>query len=83
MPFGLIIERYYENDVIEADISLEDAKENAASVAYKKAAKNIPEGAKIVDRKVEFIENENGEIVADVIIECLEDIGVAKENGGE
>ncbi|WP_265443397.1 sporulation protein YqfD [Acetivibrio straminisolvens] len=83
LPFGLIIERYYENDVIEADISLEDAKENAASVAYKKAAKNIPEGAKIVDRKVEFIENENGEIVADVIIECLEDIGVAKENGGE
>ena len=83
LPFGLVIERYYENDSVKADISLEDAKENAASIAYKKAAKNIPEGAKIVDRRVDFIENENGEIVADVIIECLEDIGVAKENGGE
>jgi len=59
---------------------LEDAKENAAGIAYRKAAENIPT---IVDKRVNFIENENGEIIADVIIECLEDIGVAKENGGE
>jgi len=83
LPFGLVIERYYENDLVEADISLEDAKENAAGIAYRKAAENIPEGAAIVDKRVNFIENENGEIIADVIIECLEDIGVAKENGGE
>jgi len=76
-------ERYYENDLVEADISLEDAKENAAGIAYRKAAEKYPEGATIVDKRVNFIENENGEIIADVIIECLEDIGVAKENGGE
>ncbi|RXE59908.1 sporulation protein YqfD [Acetivibrio mesophilus] len=83
LPFGLTIERYYENDSVEADVSFEDAKENAANIAYKKAARNIPEGAEVVNRRIEFIENENGEFVADVIIECLEDIGVAKENGGE
>ncbi|HHV29683.1 MAG TPA: sporulation protein YqfD [Clostridium sp.] len=83
LPFGLTIERYYENDLVEADVSFEDAKENAANIAYKKAARNIPEGAEVVNRRIEFIENENGEFVADVIIECLEDIGVAKENGGE
>jgi len=42
LPFGLVIERYYENDLVEADISLEDAKENAAGIAYRKAAENIP-----------------------------------------
>lgn len=83
LPFGIVTRRYYENNVIEADISLDEAKKNAANIAYKEAAKDIPEGAKIVNKSLNFIEKENGEIIADVIIECLEDIGVTKEIGGE
>jgi similar to stage IV sporulation protein len=79
LPFGAVIETYYENQIIEADVSLEEAKENAANAAYRKALEDIPEGAQIVDRRIEFIENQNGDIIADVIIECLEDIGVKKE----
>ncbi len=79
LPFGAVIETYYENQIIEADVSLEEAKENAANAAYRKALEDIPEGAQIVDRRIEFIENQNGDIIADVIIECVEDIGVKKE----
>ena len=79
LPFGAVIETYYENDITEAEVSLEEAKENAASVAYRKALEDVPEGAQIIDRRIEFVEGENGDIIADVIIECLEDIGVKKE----
>lgn len=79
LPFGAVIETYYENETTEAEVSLEEAKENAARVALQKALENIPEGVQIIDRRIEFIEGENGEIFADVIIECLEDIGVKNE----
>ncbi len=79
LPFGAVIETYYENETTEAEVSLEEAKENAARVALRKALENIPEGVQIIDRRIEFVEGEDGEIIADVIIECLEDIGVKKE----
>ena len=69
LPFGAVIETYYENQIIEADVSLEEAKENAANAAYRKALEDIPEGAQIVDRRIEFIETQNGDIIAAVIIE--------------
>lgn len=79
LPFGAVVETYYEYDVTEAEVSLEEAKEKAAGIAYREVLEDIPEGTQIIDRRIEFIESENGDIIADVIIECLEDIGVKKE----
>jgi len=42
----------------------------------------LPKDAKIVDTSVNFIENEDGQIFAEAIIECLENIGYEREIGG-
>ncbi|AEV68081.1 sporulation protein YqfD [Acetivibrio clariflavus] len=82
LPFGIVIERYYENNIIEKEISLDEAKKIAANNAYKKVYSNLPKDAKIVDTSVNFIENEDGRIFAEAIIECLENIGYEREIGG-
>ena len=82
LPFGIVIERYYENNIIEKEISLDEAKKIAANNAYKKVYSNLPKEAKIVETSVNFIENEDGQIIAEAIIECLENIGYEREIGG-
>ena len=82
LPFGIVIERYYENNIIEKEISLDEAKKIAANNAYKKAAANLPKAARVVETSVNFIENEDGLLIAEAIIECLENIGYEREIGG-
>lgn len=83
LPFGIVIERYYENSIVEALVSLEEAKKNAADVAYEEASSQVPENAKIVNTSLSFLEKDDGGLVSDVIIECIEDIAVTKEIGGK
>lgn len=82
-PFALLVERFYEVNIYENKISLEKAKHIAADSAYKEALKDIPEDAKIVDTSLEFVQNDDGSMIAKVIIECIEDIGVTQKIGGE
>lgn len=79
LPFGVIVERYYENMVVEANVSIEEAKSVAVDVAYKEILKLIPENSQILDTKVDFIEKDDGNIYANVIVECMEDIGITKK----
>lgn len=83
LPFELHIERYYENTVNEREMDLESAKQLAADKAYEKAAQDIPEGAEIVNKKLSFSQNSNNELVANMVIECVEDIGSTEEIGGQ
>jgi len=82
LPFGIIIGRYYENNIIEKKITLDNAKKLAADNAYKKVSENVPKDAQVVESNVNFIEKEDGQIIAEVIIECLENIGYEREIGG-
>ncbi|MCX7746710.1 MAG: sporulation protein YqfD [Clostridia bacterium] len=81
-PFELIIDRHYENNLVEQEVSLDQAKSEAADEAYKEVSKEIPENAEIVKTDINYIENEDGTMKANVIVECLEDIGVEEEIGG-
>jgi similar to stage IV sporulation protein len=83
LPFGFITERYYEYSIIEAEITLEDAKKSATDTAYREVLKRVPEEAEIVNKILSFVENEDGSLSADVIIECIEDIGYTIEIGGK
>lgn len=82
-PFGIMVESYYENSITQGEVSLEDAKINAADNAYREVLKKVPCGAQIINRNLSFIDEEDGSISADVIIECIEEIGISIEIGGE
>ncbi len=83
LPFAIVKESFYECVDVEKELSLEEAKQLAADTAYKKALEKVPEGAKIVNPIANFKEDEEGNIKAHVIIECLEDIGIEEKIGGE
>ncbi|OPZ90330.1 MAG: putative stage IV sporulation protein YqfD [Firmicutes bacterium ADurb.Bin419] len=82
LPFGIVIQRYYENSVQEKEIELDEAKRIAADSAYKLASESIPKEAQVINSNINFIEKEDGQIIAEVVIECLENIGYEREIGG-
>lgn len=82
-PFEFDIDRYYENNLTENEISLDEAKKIASDQAYKDASEEIQDGAEIVKSDVVFIEKDEGaQLIARVTIECIEDIGISEEIGG-
>lgn len=83
LPFALIINQYYENNLIEREITMEEAKKAAAEEAYKSVTEEIPSGAEMIDVKTNYTADKDGGLYAAVTVECLEDIGVTKEIGGK
>ncbi|MCR4435591.1 MAG: sporulation protein YqfD [Clostridiales bacterium] len=83
LPFELVIYKYYENIVRERKIDVEEAKKTALDEAYKEVMKEIPAEAEIVKKDSNFKQKENGETVASVTLECIENIGIANEIGGQ
>lgn len=81
-PIELVTVRYVEEKLVDAVISEQTAKETAAELAYKRAIAKVPDDAKIVKKNLRFIKDENGESFARVTIECVEDIGVSRQIGG-
>ena len=82
LPFGLLDTIYYEDMLVERELDLEEAKQAAFETANKKAQEEIGENAEIVKTSSNFLTGDDGELTADVIIECIEDIGVTEEIGG-
>jgi len=83
LPFGVIVEKYYENKLIDKELSVDEAKKIAKENALKKLIKIIPDDAQIINTNVDYTQREEGVITANVIVECMEDIGITKEIGGE
>jgi similar to stage IV sporulation protein len=83
LPFGVIVEKYYENELIDKELSLDEAKKIAKENALKKLIKIIPEDAQIINTGIDYIQREDGLITANVVLECMEDIGTTEEIGGE
>lgn len=80
-PFSLVIDRFFENNIIEKELTFEEAKQNAAEKAYAEISERIPEKAIIVKKEVKYIENADGTVSAELTVECLEDIGVEEGIG--
>lgn len=81
-PFELIIHRYYENKLAQTVLSEEDAKKAASDAAYKKAVDRVPPGTDIVKSDVKFVKDNDLGLIADVTLECIEEIGSAQVIGG-
>jgi len=83
LPFGLETERYYENEAVANEIDMDEAKRRAAESAWEDATEGLDPGAQIIKADRKFLQKENGALEANVIIECLEDIGEEMEIGGK
>lgn len=83
LPFGIIIDRYYEEKTVEAIIDIEDAKKLAADKALEVIMEDVPPSTEILETYVNFIQENENELVAKVTVECLEEIGIKAKIGGE
>jgi similar to stage IV sporulation protein len=81
-PMEWVTKSYYEEKLVEATINEADAREAAADEAFKKVMKQLPEEAKVVKKNVKYIEDEDKGLIAEVTLECVEDIGTSKRIGG-
>lgn len=82
LPFELLTDKYYENKMVERRLSLDEAKEIAYNDALKKLMDLIPEDAKLINKTVDYKQDGNDSVTVNIIYECIEDIGVTEEIGG-
>jgi len=82
-PVELTVVSYHEEKIEKTFINEEVAKKLAVESAYRRLSERIPEDAEIVRRNVKFEKKEDGSLVADVIFECIEDIGTERKIGGK
>ncbi len=82
LPIGIVINRYLENTFVEREVSIDVAKKDAFDRAYKQIIEGVPKTAVQVNTNMDFVEKEDGRLYAVVTVECLEDIGITKEIGG-
>jgi similar to stage IV sporulation protein len=76
LPFGLAIDRYYEVNILEKEIAMDEAKQIAADAAYKEVTTEVPPDSELVKTNVEFKQEPDGSLMAVVTMECIEDIGM-------
>ncbi|HHW49692.1 MAG TPA: sporulation protein YqfD [Clostridiaceae bacterium] len=83
LPFEIVIDRFYENNVMEEELDIEEAKKLSADSALSEVMRDIPPDAKILKTYANYVKDKNNGLVAKVTVECLEEIGLKKEIGGE
>lgn len=81
-PIEWVTVSFYEEQLVTATISEENAKSAAVENAYKKVMEQLPEGAKVVNESVKFVQDEDKGLIAKATLECVEDIGTSKQIGG-
>lgn len=82
-PFEFIDDIYYETHEVEKEIPSKEAEDTAARNAYDMASETIPEDAEIIKKDTKILNNDDGTKSVKVIIECIENIGISKEIGGD
>lgn len=81
LPFGLIVEKYYELAEEEQVLEQEQARELAQKTALDKINEIVPQNAEIVDQQMQIITEEGKEYIL-LTVECTEDIAMQQEIGG-
>ncbi len=82
-PFEFIDDIYYETHEVEKEIPSKEAEDAAVRKAYDIASETIPEDAEIIKKDTKILNNDDGTKSVKVIIECIENIGISKEIGGD
>lgn len=83
LPFGVIVDQYYEYELQQKEIDIATAQKNATDKAFASALEQIPKNAEIVKKDISFVQDDNGNSTAVAIVECIEDIGFSREIGGK
>jgi similar to stage IV sporulation protein len=81
LPFGLTVQNFFEVEEQVTELSSEEARELAQAAAVRELNARIPEDAEVVDQQMQ-ITKENGKEYITVIMECVEDIAMEQEFGG-
>ena len=82
LPFEIITETIYEKKIVEWEVDEEEARKIAEDTAYNKLISHIDINVEILDKKVRIVENKDGEKHVEVMIKCLEEVGVQQKIGG-
>lgn len=82
LPFGMIIDKYYETQTSERELDETTARQRAVDEALKIAKKAIPDAAEIIKTDAYFYQGQSG-LTVKITVECIEDIGETQRIGGE
>jgi similar to stage IV sporulation protein len=82
LPFEVIVDQYYENKLEQKSVDLAAAQKIASEKAFAKVKEQLPQNVEIVKKDISFVNKDNGGSMAVAVIECIEDIGVTHEIGG-
>jgi len=82
LPFGVTIHRFFELYEEERMLDHDQATELARNSAETELRNMIPEGAKVVDKQIQLIKEKDAEYLI-VTAECVEDIAIEQEIGGD
>ncbi|MBR4110460.1 MAG: sporulation protein YqfD [Clostridia bacterium] len=80
-PIEITTRQYEEISIEKLTYTKLQAKQLAIKLAKESAMRKVPKDAKIVDEKVNLIENKDG-IEAEILIQCEEKTGIYKRIGG-
>lgn len=75
IPIGLIVKTIHEINDVELILSQEQARKLAADTALKAAMDKLPIHARVERTDTYFVEKSDGVITANVVVECIEEIG--------
>jgi similar to stage IV sporulation protein len=76
IPVESKIITFYEIELQEAPLTVDEAREEAKRMAFEKLQHQIPEGVQVLNRNIEVLKTAETDIVrVKVIVETLEDIG--------
>lgn len=78
LPLEIVIEEYWETTLKRRTLTVDEAKNEAASKVEKFIIDNMPSNAKIINKKINITVKENV-VYASGLIETIEDIGVQQE----
>lgn len=78
LPFGVVINKYFEKKQHNEVISMEKAKEEAANEVWKKIKGELPNNVQITDKKL-YLDPGKDAVRARMLVECLEEIGTLEK----
>lgn len=82
LPVEWITDKYYEYELEQESLDIGRAKQLAADKAFRIVQDQIPMGADMVKKSINYFQRDDGKITATVTVECIEDIGVTQTIGG-
>ena len=78
LPFGIVVEKYYELEEEEQVLDQQQAREIAENMAVEEIQQVVPKDAEIVERQLQFFAEDEKEYIS-ITVECTEDIAAQQK----